>query len=166
MVTGLTIGRKKYAAVESEMTLLAAEADSLTTQLSTLVERDADAYALVSSADKLPKDSPTRDAAITKALLGAAEVPLETARLCVRVAQLALAVAAKGNSNAVTDAGDAALLAEAGCKGASHNVRINVAALPDRSLGQNLENEALELVAKASAAADESCTIVERGITS
>jgi glutamate formiminotransferase/formiminotetrahydrofolate cyclodeaminase len=166
MVTGLTIGRKKYAAVEPEMTVLAAEADSLTTQLSSLVERDADAYALVSSAYKLPKDSPARDTEIAKALLGAAEVPLETARVCEKVAQLALAVAAKGNSNAVTDAGVAALLAEAGCKGASYNVRINVAALSDKSLGKRLESEALALVAKASAAAAEACTIVEKGITS
>ena len=170
MVTGLTIGRKRYVAVEPEMTLLAAEADSLTAQLSTLVERDADAYALVSSAYKLPKDSESasaaRDAAVTKALLGAAEVPLETARLCVRVAQLALTVAAKGNSNAVTDAGVAALLAEAACKGASYNVRINVAALSDRTLGKNLEDEALDLVAAAARASAEACEIVEKGITS
>jgi glutamate formiminotransferase/formiminotetrahydrofolate cyclodeaminase len=166
MVTGLTIGRKKYAAVEPEMILLAAEADSLTTQLSSLVERDADAYSLVSSAYQIPKNSPDRDAAITTALIGAAEVPLETARACVRVAQLALAVATKGNSNAVSDAGVAALLAEAGCKGAAYNVRINVAALPDKTQGQDLEREALDLVAKASAIAAEACAIVERDITS
>jgi glutamate formiminotransferase/formiminotetrahydrofolate cyclodeaminase len=166
MVTGLTIGRKKYAAVEAEMTLLASEADSLTTQLSSLVDRDADAYALVSSAYKIPKDSPEREAAITKALLGAAEVPLETARVCVKVAQLALAVATKGNSNAVTDTGVAALLAEAGCKGASYNVRINVAALSDKSAGRDLEREAIDLVASASAAAAETCTIVEKAIKS
>ena len=166
MVTGLTIGRKKYASVEAEMTQLAAEAELLMTQLSTLVERDADAYALVSSAYKLPKDSPARDEAITRALLGAAEVPLETARTCEKVAQLALAVATKGNSNAVTDAGVAALLAEAGCKGASFNVRLNVAALSDKSIGRNLEQEVLALVGKASAAAAEACAIVETSIRS
>ena len=170
MVAGLTIGRKKYAAVEAEMAAVANEADSLTTRLSNLVERDADAYALVSSAYKLPKDSEsasaTRDAAITKALLGAAEVPLETARLSVSVAQLALKVAGNGNSNAVSDAGVAALLAEAGCKGASYNVRINVAALSDKSLGHDLEKEALDLLREASAAAAEACAIVEKGITS
>ncbi|HUQ48481.1 MAG TPA: glutamate formimidoyltransferase [Gemmatimonadaceae bacterium] len=166
MVTGLTIGRKKYSAVEPEMTLLAAEADALTAQLSALVERDADAYALVSSAYKTPKDSPNRDSEITKALLGAAEVPLETARVCAKVAQLALAVAAKGNSNAVTDAGVAALLAEAGCKGAAYNVRINVAALSDKSMGHDLESEALSMVASASAAATETCAIVEQAIKS
>ncbi len=167
MVAGLTLGRKKYAAVEPEMAILATEADSLTAQLSSLVVRDADAYALVSSAYKLPKDggfASIRDEAITTALLGAAEVPLETARVCVKVARLAATVAAKGNSNAVTDAGVAALLAEAGCKGASYNVRVNVAALSDKSLGRGLEREALDLVASATAAAAEACSIVETGI--
>jgi len=170
MVTGLTIGKKKYAAVEAEMGALAAEADSLTSQLASLVDRDAHAYALVSSAYKLPKDTDSavasRDAAITKALLGAAEVPLQTARVCAKVADLANTVAAKGNSNAVTDAGVAALLAEAGCKGAAFNVRVNVGALSNRSLGADLERESLELVAHASRAAAEAVATVERALTS
>ena len=53
-------------------------------------------------------------------------MPLETARACVAVAELATTVATKGNVNAVSDAGVAALLAEAACRGAAYNVRINV----------------------------------------
>ncbi len=168
MVAGLTIGKKKYVAVESEMNEIAAAADSLAAQLSRLVERDADAYALVSSAYKLPKDSDaavaTRDEAIRNALLGAAEVPLETARLCVKVAELAVRVAENGNSNAVTDAGVAALLAEAGCKGAAYNVRINVASLSDRSAGAALQKEALALVAAVSSAAQLTSETVEAAL--
>jgi glutamate formiminotransferase/formiminotetrahydrofolate cyclodeaminase len=165
MVAGLTIGRKKYAAVEAEMAVVAANADKLTTALSQLVQRDADAYAQVSAAYKLPKDSAGRQDAITQALLGAAQVPLETARLCVEAAALAASVAAKGNSNAVTDAGVAALLASAGCKGAAFNVRINVSSLDDRSRGQHLENEAQELVRTAEAHAAEACAQVESALS-
>ncbi len=169
MVTGLTIGRKKYADVEAEMGELVKEVDDLTSRLSKLVDRDADAYALVSAAYKLPKDSnsevASRDGQITTALLGAAEVPLETARVCARVAELALIVATKGNTNALTDAGVAALLAEAGCKGAAYNVRVNVRALTDKSLGAELEREALELVARASRSAAEACAMVETALT-
>ena len=168
MVAGLTIGRKKYAAVEPEMTIIAANAEALADSLSRLVERDADAYAAVSAAYKLPKEPETaaggRNEAITKALLGAAEVPLETARLCAQAAELASHVAAKGNSNALTDAGVAALLASAGCKGASYNVRINVASLTDRSLGAHLEREAVELVATAEKHAGDACAAVERAM--
>lgn len=168
MVTGLTIGRKKYAAVEAEMEKLGKHADELTSQLSSLVDRDADAYALVSAAYKLPKDSDDavaiRDGQITNALLGAAEVPLETARICAKVAELAVTVAKKGNANAITDAGVAALLAEAGCKGAALNVRVNVSALTDKSLGADLEREALDLVTRASRSAAEASATVEKSL--
>jgi glutamate formiminotransferase/formiminotetrahydrofolate cyclodeaminase len=44
----------------------------------------------------------------------------------------------------------AALLAEAACRGAAYNVRINVAALADRARGAALVAEAQQLVAHAS----------------
>ena len=170
MVAGLTIGRKKYASVESEMAVVAANAEHLAESLSKLVERDADAYAAVSAAFKLPKDPAdavaARKDAITKALLGAAEVPLETARLCAQAAELAASVAVKGNSNAITDAGVAALLASAGCRGAAYNVRINVASLDDRALGSHLEQEAINLVAQAERHSSEACAAVERALSS
>src|SRR5690242_4962989 len=50
MVAGLTVGKKKYAAVDAEMRELALKASSLVTTLSTLVQRDADSYAAVSVA--------------------------------------------------------------------------------------------------------------------
>ena len=169
MVAGLTIGRKKYAQVESEMTVVAANAEVLARGLSKLVERDADAYSAVSAAYKMPKEPEhalaARKNAITSALLGAAEVPLETARLCAQAAELAASVAAKGNSNAVTDSGVAALLASAGCRGAAFNVRINVAALDDRSLGKHLEDEALALVTAADRYSAEACAAVERALS-
>jgi glutamate formiminotransferase/formiminotetrahydrofolate cyclodeaminase len=152
MVTGLTIGKKKYAAVDAEMKEAALKAVSLGNNLASLVKRDADAYSLVSEAHKLPKEpadaAARRSEAVTSALLKAAEIPLETARAAVEVAQIAALVAEKGNTNAVTDAGVAALLAEAACKGADYNVRVNVSALDDRSKGEALAKESAQLVKK------------------
>jgi glutamate formiminotransferase/formiminotetrahydrofolate cyclodeaminase len=152
MVAGLTIGKKKYVAVENEMKEAALKAAALGNQLVSLVKRDAEAYALVSEAHKLPKEpaeaSARRAETITSALLKAAEVPLETARAALGVAEIAALVAEKGNTNAVTDAGVAALLAEAACKGADYNVRVNVSALEDRSKGANLAAESMQLVKK------------------
>ena len=45
-------------------------------------------------------------------------------------------------------AGVAALLAEAACKGANYNVRVNVSALEDQSKGAALASESRELVKK------------------
>jgi glutamate formiminotransferase/formiminotetrahydrofolate cyclodeaminase len=152
MVAGLTVGRKKYVEVEEEMTELGREAAALAGRLGVLVQEDADAYALVSSAYRLPGDGDaavSREAAIQAALVKAAEVPLETARACRDVARLAATCAAKGNTNTVSDAGVAALLAEAACRGAAYNVRINVASMTDRGSGEVLTAEAAALVEDA-----------------
>jgi len=166
MVAGLTAGRKKYLAVDAEMREIATRAATLRTRLSALVAADADAYQAVSAAYKLPKAAPeeaaARDAAIQAALIRAAEVPLETARACAAVAELAATCADKGNPNAASDAGVAALVAEAGCRGAAYNVRINVSAMPDRAVGAPLAAEAERLVTAASAAASRATAAVER----
>jgi glutamate formiminotransferase / formiminotetrahydrofolate cyclodeaminase len=168
MVAGLTIGKKKYAAVDAEMKEAALKAVSLGNTLASLVKRDSEAYSLVSEAHKLPKEpadaAARRSEAVTSALLKAAEVPLETARAAVQVAEIAALVAEKGNTNAVTDAGVAALLAEAACKGADYNVRINVAALEDPSMGERLARESNQLVKTVAELAAKVAERVERSL--
>jgi len=168
MVAGLTAGRKKYAAVDAEMRELGLQAAALVNQLTTLAANDAEAYAAVSAAYKMPSEpaaaANARSAAITDALLGAAEVPLETARACARVAELAATCANKGNANAVSDAGVAALLADAACRGAVYNVRINVSSLEDRSRGAGLVAEANQLLAQTRKLVDQATAAVDRAI--
>jgi glutamate formiminotransferase/formiminotetrahydrofolate cyclodeaminase len=147
MVAGLTIGKKKYAAVEDQMKQLTLDAYALRRQLSELVQRDADSYERVRSAymmSKEPEHALARADAIRAALVFASRVPLETAHLAVQVAAIAATVAELGNSNAVTDACVAALMAEAACKGAVLNVRINVASLDEEGtqMGAALAAEA------------------------
>lgn len=168
MVAGLTIGRKKYAAVEPEMKALAMHAVTLGSRLAALVKEDSDSYALVSAAYKMPKETAdqaaAREAAIQAALMKAAAVPLETARACVAVAKLAVVCAQKGNANAVSDAGVAALLAEAACKGAAYNVRINVSSMSDPHAGRKLADEATALVHECASAAIDAQSAVEAAI--
>ena len=168
MVAGLTVGKKKYVAVESEMKEAALEGAALVNELSALVARDAAAYAAVADAYKLPKDpesaAAARQSAITAALLQAAAVPLETARACSRVARLAAAVGERGNTNAASDAGVAALLAEAAARGAAYNVRINVASLEDRSQGAALLEEIGRVLRETSEHARRAEAAVEKNI--
>jgi glutamate formiminotransferase/formiminotetrahydrofolate cyclodeaminase len=170
MVAGLTVGKKKYAAADAEMREIAVRAAALGNMLAALVARDADAYASVSAAYKLPAEGDVQQrektARVDEALITAAEVPLETAQACAEVAELALAIAERGNTNAASDAGVAALLAEAGCVGASYNVRINVAALSDRQRGAPLAVEVKELVARTRELARRTAEIVERKLES
>jgi formiminotetrahydrofolate cyclodeaminase len=73
-------------------------------------------------------------------------------------------VAERGNTTAASDAGVAALLAEAGCVGASYNVRINVGALSDKSRGQALAEQAKRLVQRTRDLARKTTEIVEKAL--
>jgi glutamate formiminotransferase / formiminotetrahydrofolate cyclodeaminase len=169
MVAGLTIGKKKYASVDAEMKEIAQRAAALGNELFALVKKDADAYAAVSEAYKLPKEpaeaADRRTETVTKALLGAARVPLQTAAAAVEVTKLALAVAERGNTNAITDAGVSALLAHAAVRGAAYNVRVNVQALEDRSKGESLAREAETMVREARKLADQVNALVEKALS-
>ncbi|HEX5437405.1 MAG TPA: glutamate formimidoyltransferase [Gemmatimonadaceae bacterium] len=165
MVAGLTAGRKKYAAVDAEFREIGQRAGALRQRLGQLVSLDAQSYAAVSAAYKLPKEpadaASRRDAAITAALIGASEVPLETARACADVAALAARTAQGGNVNAVSDAGVAALLAEAACRGAAYNVKINAASLSDPSAGRALVQAVEEFTRLAASHAKTATEAVE-----
>jgi glutamate formiminotransferase/formiminotetrahydrofolate cyclodeaminase len=126
---------------------------------------DAASFEAVSKAYAIPKEQAVeRTAAIQAGLLGASRVPLQTLRAAREVASLAARCAAVGNRNAVSDAGVAALLAGAAARGAAYNVRINVAALPDKHAGSELVDEAVGLLREADRAVDRATAAVEAAI--
>lgn len=55
MVGRLTLGKKKYAAVQAEMAELVAQADALRQTLTDLLQADVEAFGRVSAAYKMPK---------------------------------------------------------------------------------------------------------------
>ena len=165
MVGRLTAGRKKYAAVDEEFRALVEQAEALQLRLMRLGEEDAAAYDAVSAAYGIPKtEDARRTAAIQAALIAATLVPLETLRAAREVAALAARAAEAGNRNAVSDAGVSALLSEAAARGAAYNVRINVAAMPDRAAGSPYAAEAARLVEEASRDAARARAAVESAI--
>lgn len=168
MVARLTIGKKKYADVEALMWQLVDQAESLRKELTAAVEKDSAAFESFMKATRLPKDTPeqqaARSAAMQQATLTAMQVPLETARLAVQVIELALQAAAKGNLNAISDAGTAAALARAALTGAGYNVRINSLGIPDETATVPLLTEIRALEARADALQVElTTTLRERG---
>lgn len=165
MVASLTIGRARYAFAQEEMLAVSARARQLAETLQSLAVRDAESYAAVVDAQKLPAseagDEARRDTALQHALLAAAAVPLEVCRACESLAQLAEAVAIRGNSNAITDAGVAALMANAACAGASYNVRVNVRLLTEPQVGAVMADEATVLARSANSIAERVARVVE-----
>ena len=137
MVANLTIGRKKYAEVESEMVEVLKQADTIRLSMMQAVEADAAAYQKVMEAYKLPKESDAektaRSEAIQAATLVAAQVPLSVAQTCASLLPLAYEVAEKGNANAITDAASALTFANAAMTAALLNVEINLSGLKDEA---------------------------------
>jgi glutamate formiminotransferase/formiminotetrahydrofolate cyclodeaminase len=140
MVADLTLGKEKYAAVQDQIADVKTKAEELRHLLQDLVTLDAEAYRVVAGAMKMPRGSEEeksmRDAALQEALVGAAKVPLQIAEAALEVAKLSLPAAESGNSNAVTDAGIAAILAEAAAQSAALNVKINLAWISDTEFNE------------------------------
>ncbi len=150
MVCQLTIGRKNYADVSAELEAVLPRAQEKRRELMSLMEADAAAYADVIATYKLPKeteaDKIARTAATQEALKRAAEVPFQIVGACTDLLDLLAPVAAKGNKNAASDAGSAALLAEAGLRAALLNVKINLGLIQDAAYVREMEQRLEPLV--------------------
>ena len=144
MVADLTLGRDRWKDGWPGAQAAKDVATPLLARGHELAGEDAAAFDAVIAAFRLPKTSDDqqvrRRTAIQEATMGAAEVPLNTAREALSLLNSLPELARSGNSNAVTDVGVAGLLAGAACKGGLFNVEINVRSLPDE-LGANLLEE-------------------------
>jgi methenyltetrahydrofolate cyclohydrolase len=149
MVCQLTIGKKKYIAVEEEMKQIFSRSEELRIKLTALIDKDTDAFNLVMNAFGLPKitddEKQKRDAAIEEATKQATLVPLEVMRRCREAVRLSAVVATKANTNALSDAGVSALMFRSGCRGAYYNVKINLSSLKDTAfiIEKNTEASAI-----------------------
>ncbi len=155
MVSGLTLGRKKYAEVEGSMQAIRLQAGLLRKELTQAVEDDAAAFEAVMGTFRLPKETEeqqkARGAAIQLATMNAARVPLHTVSNAVKVMDLAARCAKDGNINAISDAMSGAAMARAAVTAAAYNVRINLDSLAEKSLGQNMLDELQDLERRANA---------------
>jgi formiminotetrahydrofolate cyclodeaminase len=135
MVCRLTIGKRRFADAAEELRGVLDEAEGLRRQLTDLANADSRAFEQVMAAYRLPKETQPeqafRKASIQQSLQKAADVPLATATACARVVKLGHQVISKINPSAVSDAGAAVLLAEAGLQGAQLNVAINLSSIED-----------------------------------
>lgn len=122
MVGCLTVGKKKYAAVEADILTLNERAGALRVELEALVQADARGLCCRwPPAYGLPKDTPEqaahKAAVLETALDAACAVPLEIMGKCAEGIALVEGYAAKGSALAVSDAGCAAVLCKAALAG-------------------------------------------------
>ena len=165
MVAGLTLGRQKYANVQTAAEGIKTQAEALRQQLKAAITEDAAAFeALMAAFRNKELDKEAKTAAIEAATVGAGEVPRHVARLSRDVAQLAQDIAAIGNVNAATDAAVAALMANAAVQAAALNVRVNAVGLNDQDLAAQWRSEVEALQVETAALTEQTLvTAAERG---
>ena len=154
MVGSLTVGKKKYAAVEDEIRELNGKAAVLREELLRLVEKDAEVFEPLSKAYGIPKDDPGREEVMARVLKDAAEVPLAIMKKCCKALDLIAVYAEKGSVLAVSDAGCAASLCRAAMESAALNVYINTKSMADRQLAETLNGEVCAMLQEYGQKAD------------
>lgn len=155
MVANLTYGKKEYKRSNKNMEDVAVLAQELKVQYLHLIDADTNAFNDFMSAVRLPRKTAEEQQSRHKTMQSSAkkmtEVPLTTLRLTKELLDLAEQVVRKGNRNAVSDAGVAALQAEAAAFGAYFNVKINLPQIDDAEFVNKTLSDADTILKKVQA---------------
>ena len=150
MVARFSTG-EEYAKHQVTIGRIITEADELRGLALRLAEADAEAFAAVADAYRMPKstaaEKDARSAAITQAVVNAAWPPAQVIGVSSMVVDLAEALALIGNRNVISDVAAAAEAARAATATARVNVEINLAGIADAQAS-------LEMIARADKADD------------
>jgi formiminotetrahydrofolate cyclodeaminase len=167
MVAALSEGRPKYADHAALIARARAAGGELADRCLRLADEDAAAYGGFSAALKLPKESDAdreaRTLAIRAAARAAAIAPLGAVEACREIVEHAEALAGRSNANAASDLAVAALLAEAGARGAAANVLVNLPMTGDEALSTELSARVEDLLGDIERLAVETREVVRSG---
>ena len=162
MVCGLTtIGKSKEKYAEYQEFVLASQkkALDLKARFVDVMDRDTEAFNVVSAAFGMPKatdeEKAARSAAIQKGLEGCTRTPFEMMELAAETLELTAELLGKTNDSAASDLGVSALSMRAAIQGAWLNVLINIGSLKNKELAEDYRKKGDELLAKALPLADQ-----------
>lgn len=153
MVADLTIGKEKYADCQEVCKAAKEKGAALYEELMAAVDKDTEAFNLVSAAFKMPKNTDEEKAARKQAIadgtLVATEVPFRTMELGYEGLMTAKTMIGKSNPNAASDLG-VAILNLTGCiKGAWLNVKINLPGVKDEAKAKFFAEEGQKMFDEA-----------------
>lgn len=150
MVSNLTIGKKKYADVEAEVTTLKEQLQTLQEELIHLVDKDAEAFLPLAEAYRLPKNTEEEQAykaqVMEEALYGASALPIQMMETILEVLRVLEKLSGKGSRLAISDVGAGALFAQAALESASLNVYINAGMMKNQERASQLIRRADDLI--------------------
>ena len=161
MVGCLTQGRKKYAEFAEYAAEVEKKGNDLKARLIDVMDRDTEAFNVVSDAFGMPKDTDeqkaARSAAIQEGLKGCTRTPLEMMELCADGIALAASLLERGfNDTSASDLGVAFLSLKAGIQGAWLNVLINIGSIKDQDFAAEYRKKGEALLAHALPLCDKS----------
>ena len=149
MVCELTIGKKKYAEFEDHIKGVHEKSAQLQDQLLEAIDKDTEAFNVVSAVFDLPKETEEEKAArrkaMQKALKHATISPFSMMELIVEALETTKEAVGKSNTNAASDLGVAAL---------NLNVLINISGIKDQDFVQEYHGKGLKLLQTGSDLAD------------
>lgn len=155
MMSGVTEGRKKFAAVDSQVREIHAKLTKLRDALRILIQEDSAAFDSVMDACKLSKETEEqrvfRAEAIEKAIRIATDTPLRTARASFEILEYMRILIEIGNQNARCDAAVGVQMAYASLKGAQYNILANTSILGDKAFAESCRAEVRGLVQRSQA---------------
>ena len=162
MVCGLTTvgkGREKYAEYQEFVLASQKKALDLKARFMDVMDRDTEAFNVVSAAFGMPKatdeEKAARSAAIQKGLEGCTRTPFEMMELAAETLELTAELLGKTNDSAASDLGVSALSMRAAIQGAWLNVLINIGSLKNKELAEDYRKRGEALLAKSLPLADQ-----------
>jgi len=159
MVCALTEGKKKYAAVQDEIAELMKKTEALRADLLTQIDADAECFAPLATAYRLPSETEEekahKAAVLEETTKAACAVPIAIMEKAMCAIELHGRLAEIGSRLAISDVGVGVLLCKSALFGASLNVFINTKALADRTFAEETNRRVERLLAEGGKRADE-----------
>lgn len=158
MVCSLTIGKKKYAEHQELVTASNDSLNALASKYLDVMQRDTEAFNIVSAAFALPKgtesEKAARSAAIQEGLKVCTKTPFEMMELALETLKVVASLVGKSNAGASSDLGVAALSLRSAIQGAWLNVLINIGSIKDVELVNDYRAKGEKLLAESLKIAD------------
>jgi len=149
MVANLTVNKKGYENVGTEVKKIAEEAQKLKNEALGLIDADTQAFFQMMESIKLPKktveENKLREKQIEKTTKQAIIIPYQTLEVAYRSILIAEKISSIGNKNCLSDGGVAVATAKTAAEAAYLNIKINLPSVQDEEFKKEILAKGLHL---------------------
>ncbi|OQX94006.1 MAG: hypothetical protein B6I17_00520 [Tenericutes bacterium 4572_104] len=153
MVANLTVNKKKFKTLSENIQKLYVDETkafkNANEQFIKYIDEDTLAFNKVMAAFKMPKTTEEeiakRKEAIEKATIDSIKVPLEVAKLSLKMMEKMDLIIENSNKNTISDQGVSILLFHTACIGGVLNVKINLSGLSQKKLVSEYKNVIIDI---------------------